>query len=216
MNRKVIFRFAMIIVLFYAAFFSGCGGGPGTPGSDSGDLGVIVDVTVNPLYLGGNTSSVDVVQQICDPGPPPEIEPFTDHQATVTFNARLINTNPQITPGTIFIEKYTVQYRRSLDSIGSPPIESDTRFKTIVVTPPPLGAGTTTTIDTVVFLDLPRKDRYLTDMTSGQFSSALNNPFIINNYTATFIFEGKNQYGKTYVSGPIQTDFQIGSFDNCP
>lgn len=198
--------------LLVAVFLWGCGSGAGAPGSDGTEkTGVIIDAFITPTYLGDNTYSVDVVQQICDPGPPPTVEDFTDHGATVTINTRLINPNPPLPPGTLFVEKYTIEYRRSTDSIGAPPIETDTRFNTIVITPPASGTGTNTLETSVVFLDLKRKDKYLTDMLSGQFTSGLA---LINNYTALYTFEGKNQYGESF-SFKAQTDFQIGSFDNC-
>jgi hypothetical protein len=50
-------------------------------------------------------------------------------------------------------------------------------------------------------------------MSSGAFSSALNNPFIINNYTAIYTIEGQIQ-GRA-VTIHATADFSIGSYDNC-
>ena len=210
--KRILSILITLCSLFPLFFLGSCGDGPGSPGSQGSDnTGVVPELFMTPTYLDSNTKSVDVVQQICDPGPPPEFEPFADHQAVLTVTAKLINENPQIPPGTLFIEKYTVEYRRAQDSIGTPPIESDTRFDTIVITPPQSGAGSTSTSATVIFVDLKRKDKYLIDMETGQFTSGLA---LINNYTATYTFEGKNQYGERFV-WTAQTDFQIGSFDYC-
>ena len=198
-------------LLFVASLLIGCGGGSGSPGSHgTEDTGVKIDATIIPVYLAANTYSVDVQQDICDVGPPPVFETFTDHGATVTFAATLINPNSTFQLGKLYVEKYTVEYRRSTDSIGSPPIQTDTRFRTIVITPP-TGAGTTEVTDTLIFVDLLRKDQYRTDVLSGQFSSGLS---LINNYTAIYTFEGKNEFG-TGFSFKAQTDFQIGNFDYC-
>lgn len=198
--------------LLLAAFLWGCGGGPGLPGSTgSRATGVILDASLVPSYLGTSTSSVDVVMQTCSAGPPPVDEKFTDHAATLTVLARLINSNPQIPPGTLYIEKYTIQYTPSQDSLGAPPIETDTRYDTIIITPPPSGTGTTTTTATVVFVDLNRKIKYYNDISSGAYTSGTA---YINNYTATYTFDGQNEYGEKF-SFVVQASFQIGSFNNC-
>ena len=207
--KRVHFLLFAIYVLILAGFFSGCGGGPGSPGSHgTEDTGVILDATIAPTYLGGNTSSVDAIQDVCDPGPPPVFEAFTDHSATLTITARALNPN-STQLGNLYIEKYTIEYRRSTDSIGAPPIQSDTRFVSIVI-PAPIG-GTSAAVTTVAFVDLLRKDQYRTDVTSGQFSSSLA---FLNNYTAIYTFEGKNEFG-TKFSFKVQTDFQIADFNNC-
>lgn len=201
-----------IYALIVTVLLWGCGGGgPGSPGSSgTEDTGVIIDATVVPTYLGKDTYSVDAVQQICDPGPPPKYETFTDHNATVTINARLMNPNTTFKVGTLYVEKYTVEFRRSNDSIGAPPIESDTRYHTIVITPP-AGNGVSTVETTVILVDLKRKEKYLNDMLSGQYTSGMA---YINNYTAIYRFYGKNEFGTDF-SFEAHVDFQIGSFDNC-
>jgi hypothetical protein len=209
--RKNKFLLFTVYCLLSTVLLLGCGGGAGSPGSKgTEDTGVEVDATVTPLYLNENTYSVDIVRDVCDPGPPPEIETFTDHSATLTMTARLINPNTTFQVGTLYVEKYTVQFRRSSDSIGAPPIQSDTRYETIVI-PAPVGTGVTTVEDTVILVDLIRKDQYKTDVTSGQYNSGMA---YLNNYTALYTFEGKNEYGEKFTF-KAQTDFQIGWFDYC-
>ncbi len=208
--KKGHFKLSAVCCLLFAFFLWGCGAGPGSPGSDGSEkTGVILEASLTPTYLGANTYSVDVVQQICDAGPPPEYEQFADHGATATIRARLLNPNPPIPPGTLYIEKYTVEYRRSPDSIGAPPIETDTRYTTIVITPPLSGTGVATLETSLVLVEINRKRQYYTDILSGVYTSR-----ILNNYTALYTFEGKNQYGTDF-SFKAQTDFQIGSFDYC-
>lgn len=209
--KKGIFNLLLLTCysLLVTIFLWGCGGGPGSPGSSGTEgTGVIIDATVVPTYLGKDTYSVDVVQQICDPGPPPKYEDFADHGARLIVSARLANPNTTFRVGTLYVERYTVEYRRSDDSIGAPPIESDTRYHTIVITPP-TGNGVSTVETTVILVDLKRKEKYLNDILSGQYT-----PGILNNYTAIYTFYGKNEFG-TGFSFKTQVDFQIGSFDNC-
>jgi len=213
--RRGILSITLYAPLIAVLLLWGCGGGgPGSPGSiGTEDTGVIIDAIITPTYLGKDTYSVDVFQQVCQAGPPPVYEDFTDHGARVTIYTRLINPNPPIPPGTLYVEKYTVEFRRSSDSIGSPPIQSDTRYVTIVITPPKSGTGTNTLeYGGLILVDLKRKAQYQTDVLSGMYSSGP--PAYINNYTATYTFEGQNQYG-TRFSFKAQTNFQIGSFDYC-
>ena len=207
-NKFLVFA---VYCLLSAVFLCGCGGGAGSPGSEgTEDTGVEVDATITPVYLGANTYSVDAFQVVCDEGPPPVVEDFTDHNATLSMTARLINPSTTFQAGTLYVEKYKVEFRRSSDSIGAPPIQSDTRYKTIVIAAP-TGTGVTTVEDTVILVDLIRKDQYKADVTSGQYNSTSAS---LNNYTAIYTFEGKNEYGKDFTF-KAQTDFQIGSFNYC-
>lgn len=104
------------------------------------------------------------------------------------------------------MERYTVEYRRSADSIGAPPIETDERYHTIVITPP-TGNEVSTVTTTVILVDLKRKRKYYDDISTsgGNF---------LNNYTAIYTFYGQNEFGTPF-SFKATTNFQIGNFDNC-
>jgi hypothetical protein len=207
MKRNYILLFAGYFSLL-AILLAGCGGGgPGSPGSSgSENTGVALSATV----VGAATNSVDAFQDICDPGPPPVYEVFTDHQATVTFTARLLNPDTTFQVGKLYVEKYTVELRRSSDSIGAPPIESDTRYQTIEI-PAPLGAGEVTVTTDIILVDLIRKLQYASDMLSGRYNAL---SAYLNNYTAIFTFEGQNEYGENF-KVKTQMNFQIGNFNNC-
>ncbi len=203
-NLKGFFGFLMLLAL------SACGGGDNGPGT-TGHIGVNITATVVGTYDGGNSYSVDVTREVCEPGPPPVLEVFTDHNASVTVLASLMD--PLTTsPGILYVEKYTVEFRRSTDSIGAPPILSDTRFNVTAIVPPTTGTGTTTTTFDVLLVDLLRKARYLNDIDSGLYLS--NPPNILNNYTAIYTFEGQNQYGRAF-SFKTQLDIAVGAFDYC-
>ncbi|MDH5203658.1 MAG: hypothetical protein OEW69_10445 [Nitrospirota bacterium] len=209
MKKRYLILLALSSLLVSVLLW-GCGSGPGSPGSyGCEDVGLICDVTLTPTYQDEPTYSVDVVQQICDPGPPPEYEYFADHSATAAISLRLLNPDTTRLLEPVYIEKYTIEFRRATDSIGSPPIQSDTRYRTITLTPP---TGTTiNTFDTtVVLVDLPRKSQYLSDVLSGRYTYGLA---YINNYTASYIFEGQSMGKAIKIFG--QANFQIGSFDYC-
>lgn len=210
--KRRLFLFLTVCCSLFALW--GCGGaGPGAPGSvGCEDFGLICEADLTPTYLGVNTDNVDAVQDICDPGPPAVFEDFTDHGAQAAISVRLMNPNASITPPPLFIERFTIEYRRNNDSIGTPPIQADSRSVTFSISPP-TGTDISTVTRSIIFVDLPRKDKYLQDMSSGIFSSALNNPAIINNYTAIYTFEGQIE-GKRVVIHATK-DFSIGHYDNC-
>lgn len=213
MKKRYILQSALSLFVLPLLFLWGCGGsGPGSPGSQGTEsTGLIVDVSIQPGSSTTINSNVDTYQQTCDSTTTPvKMETFTDHYATLTLTTRWLNPNAKTTPGTLYIEKYTVEYRRAEDSIGAPPILSDTRYKTITITPP-ASTSTIPVTDTVTVLDLTRKYKYYTDVTSGQYSSHSS---YINNYTATYIFEGQNQYGVRFTL-TAQTDIAVGSYDTC-
>jgi hypothetical protein len=211
MKRNYFLLFSGYCLLL-AILLVGCGGGgPGSPGSSgSENTGVALSASVVGLYQGNPTYSVDAFQDVCDAGPPPVYEFFADHQAEVTFTARLLNPDTTFQVGKLYIEKYTVEFRRSSDSIGAPPIESDTRYNTIEI-PAPIGAGEVTVTAGIILVDLIRKIQYSEDMLSGRYSSW---PGYLNNYTAIFTFYGQNEFGENFKI-KAQMDFQIGSFNNC-
>lgn len=216
MKKRFILQGALCLFILPLLFLWGCGGsGPGGPGSQGTEsTGLMVDVSLVPTYLNTDgVYNVDVHQiSDCD-GDVSTIdrETFTDHGAVLNLYARWLNPNATFRPGNLYIEKYTIEYRRSEDSIGAPPILQDTRYKSIVITSPASGADTTQVADSTIFVDLPRKDKYLADATSGQYSS---HPAYINNYTATYIFEGQNQYGVRFTLNS-QVPFSMGSYNNC-
>ena len=211
MRRNYICLFAFCL-LSAAILLCGCGGGdgPGSPGSCGTEkTGVMVDVAIVPTYLGANTYSVDAFRAICNPdADPPVIEYFATHDATFTFTARLINPNTDFRPGRLHIEKYTIKYFRSTDSIGAPPIETDRRFMTLAITPP-TGSNVTTLSTTGIFVDLKRKYQYWDDIFSGRYTADW-----LNNYTAVYRFEGKNDFGDSFCFEG-QANFEIANFDNC-
>lgn len=216
MKKRYILQSALYLFVLPLLFLWGCGGsGPGGPGSQGTEsTGLMVDVSLVPTYLNTDgVYNVDVHQiSDCDGDVSTnDPETFTDHGAVLTLTARWLNPNATFTPGYLYIEKYTIEYRRSEDSIGAPPIVQDTRYKSITITPSATGSDTSQVIDSAIFVDLPRKTKYYTDATSGQYSS---HPAYINNYTATYIFEGQNQYGVRFTL-TSQVPFSMGSYDNC-
>ena len=217
--KRVHFLLFTVCCLSLTVFLWSCGNGPGSPGSTgSENTGVVVDATITPVP----SYSVDAFQgyccgteeiasgAACSTGTP-TLERFTDQDATVTINASLLNPNTKFQVGTLYVEKYTVEFRRSTDSIGAPPIEEiiDGTVGMPVVITPPTGTSISPFTTTVVLVDLTRKIQYASDIASGNYT-----PNNLNNYTAIYTFYGENEFGQKF-SFQAQTGFQIGDFNNC-
>lgn len=210
---KRVFLIVLILGLGIVPLW-GCGGaGPGSPGSmGCEDFGLICSVTIVPTYLSNDTDNVDAAMDVCTPGPPPTFEKFTDHGANVTVSLQLMNPTTTMTPPTLFVESYTIEYRRSNDSIGSPPIESDSRFISFSVVSP-TGAAINTVTEGLIFVDVPRKDKYYQDMLSGVFTAQTASPSFINNYTAIYTIQGQIKGNQVTITGT--KSFSIGDYNNC-
>jgi hypothetical protein len=213
--KKFFLSLCSVCCLLFAFFLSSCGNGPGSPGSQgTEDTGVAISATIS--FASNATADiqsfdVDAFQEVCSSGDP---EPFHDHTAQVTFNATLLNPDTTFTPGTLYVENYTITYTRKNDSLGAPPIEQyvGTPIGGPIAIVPPAGTGISTVTATVMFVDLTRKDKYANDMLTGTYSSSLS---FINNYIATYTFTGHNSFGESFTVKIPGTDFEIGDFDNC-
>jgi hypothetical protein len=205
--RRGILSIILFASLIAVLLLWGCGGGgPGSPGSTGcEDYGLICEATIEPIYRGTPTPDVDAIQ-FCPDG---SLEPFEAHVANITINLRLINPNASITPPPLYIEGYTIEYRRLDDSIGAPPIEQYSDYITASITPP-TGTGINTYTFPGMFVDLIRKRQYADDMRSGRFSSSEN---FINHYTAIYTIHGKIMGDKVTIQGTHS--FYIGDYNNC-
>ena len=200
-----------ILTIVALVILAGCGSTPGSPGS-SGDTGVMLSATIAPKAAGSlSTGNVDAIIHLCSAGPPPVYETLADQLATVTINAQLLSPDSTVPVGNIYIDKYTVEFKRSDDSVGAPPILTDTRYQQIFIKAP-TGTGTTTVTQDIIFIDVPRKVQYATDILNSAYSSINNTT--INNYTAIFTFEGQNDFGEHF-SFQTHLGFSIGDYDTC-
>lgn len=216
-------------ILFLISSLWGCGGGgAGAPGSSGSDeIGVLLESYVRPYYIVGDwtitetssnitlegnlTNAVDVTQIDCDPDPNiVEPEPMAEHSGILVVNARLLNPSSPFKPGNLFITEYKVDYFRSTDSLGAPPIESDRRFVTFIIGTP-TGSGNWYSAASVVLVDLVRKNKYVENLNSGMYTS---HPGLLNNYTAEYTFYGKDSNNKSF-SFKARVDFSIGSYNYC-
>ena len=202
--KKTLPYYLIIGILFNALLLGGCGGGS----KDS--PGVTVNATITPTYNAVSTTSVDAVQDTCVSGSSTQAEYFADHGATVSISARLINPGNIIKDMTVSIDRYTIDYNSSADSPGAPPIEADSREMALSFL---VSGSSTVSVETsATFVDLVRKSKYLADLQSGVYQSS---PGDLNNYIATYTFQGHSENGVSFEVA-AQSTFQIGSFNYCP
>ncbi len=223
MKRQTVFSFAILGILMF--ILSSCGGGgagaPGTGGS--GDTGVLINPELITFYSG---IGYKFEQEKCEftemTGDPfnynVDISSFGNHKALLVVRTSIINPQTTFQPGALYIEKYTIEYRRSTDAIGAPTIETYTAWKTIYVPVPTLDdlkkdppvnlRCTLFPQPEIIFLDEARKKKYKEDVLSGRFAYTGN---FINHYTAIYRFEGKNIHGKSF-DFIVTRDFTIGDF----
>jgi hypothetical protein len=202
---KMTLPYYMIIcILFNAFLLGGCGGGS----KDS--PGVTVSASITPTYNAVSTTSVDAVQDTCVSGSSTQAEYFADHGATVSISARLINPGNIIKDMTVSLDRYTINYSSTADSPGAPLIQADSREMALSFLVS--GASTVSMETSATFVDLVRKNKYLADMQSGVYQSS---PGYLNNYIATYTFEGHSENGVSFTV-TAQSTFQIGSFNYCP
>jgi hypothetical protein len=158
------------------------------------------------------TSNVDAVRDACEvddeDGATVEPEPFTDHNAEITFE------NSQFTTASdsfdVAVRRFSVSY--SLvncpeRATGCPPLTGFEGEQTFVI---PQDGQVTRTFP---FVPLAVKDEYVA--AGGEVGgSGTGAPF--PTYTARYVFSATTEPFSTGIEIVATQDFTIGNFDNCP
>ncbi len=183
-------RCLWILGLFMLAIISGCGANPeGSPGSDTGDSGLVI---TSYGELGAQSYNAGMSVDVNDN---PVAETFTTH--LVTFSGLLIdyydqyaNTNQGVT-----FTRYTVVF--SSDVTGAPALTSKTAYQTISVALD--GAHSALISQPVELVGLETKAEFYSAITA---SPAAEDPV---SYTATLTF-----YGTDWITGSdVETSFTV-------
>lgn len=176
------------------------------------DAWVKLSAVVIPQNDGKETWDVDAFQNTCSDG---RLEPFFRHEAKITITATLAGPDIRVwPPGIIYIKDYAIDYVRSDNSVGAPPIEQYHQYTSAqIIIPPAWSTGSTTVTFEGMFVDFPRKVRYVEDYKSGEFQFS-DFPKGLNNYTAVYTFHGEDEYGEKF-SFQASVPFVMGDFDNC-
>jgi hypothetical protein len=206
---KVRFISIGIISLFLALSLNSCGGsGPGSPSSEgSEDTGVNLTITaVNHSDAGfgdqGDGWDVDIIQDLCDPGPPPDFEPFGNDFAAFTFRGTPLD--PDVPVGDLHIRTYRVEYFPQ--DPGAPSMERLNGFNSFTIQP----TGDDIISGNFLILDVGRKTKVAQDILSGEFSPQ-RIPVI---YDMQVTLEGVDDFDNAFKL-LFQRTIDLANFDNC-
>lgn len=168
-------------------------------------------VRIVPASLDVDTSNVDALQDICRDsitGEVTGVEPFTDHNAEITFrNAPFPTATGRFD---IRLLSFTVSYRLNhcpALAVGCPPLTGFTATSTLLVPSGP--ADLVEAAATFPFVPLRVKEAYVA--AGGElFSTSLPS------YTATYVFTAQTTRFNETVTVRGSAEFTIGDFNNCP
>jgi hypothetical protein len=206
-----------------------CGqvGGSGQCGGAADSGSCIKIASIIPKYVagGGNTSDVDAFQDICKIDANTgeiTVEPFTDHNATVTLRNDPLPGAPTDTTNDVTITQYTLTYTLNncpfTASSGNCPAlatQTVTPGQTILIP-----ANSSVTYD-LKFVDIAKKQEYASKVGDDTFPLTANvlqshtlAAYEYPSYTVTYRFSGTDIFNnKIDLTG--FSEFTIGDYDNC-
>ncbi len=190
-----IFLLATIAMAAYLSC-SGCGGGGTSSNTISDKVWYNVGISI-PMSSNNPRSckvDVDVFADACQDG-----AFLMDHTTPATVT--LTRVDPDVDPGRLFIDHYTIQYIPM--QANSPAIPSMSVYQT-----QQLNEGDNTI--TLMVMDVQRKTAFDSLFGSGQqVQSGLP-----AGYTADYTFYGSNSYGETWTY-EAQAPIYIGQYNEC-
>ena len=208
---RVIAAVRALALILAGLALSSCGdkagGGGACGGVDNNGVCLFIS-SIEPVDVTGPTINVDVIlNPDCDgdgnPPPPGTIdpEPFSDHDALVTFGSFTIGNVPTTTTR-IFIVSYTISYAINLGSGPGPVVPSVTIGTGSIIQVPTNGSVQAT----VTIFNQTQKAAFAADpaFVGGEPS-----------YFARYTFNGEDEFGNT-VFTQASTQILLANFNNCP
>ena len=179
------------------------GGGGACGGVDNNGVCLFIS-SIEPFDTNGSTINVDV--PVVSPtdcngdGVFDDPEPFSDHDAVVTFGAFTIGNVPTTTTR-IFIVSYTISYAINLGSGPGPVVPSVTIGTGSIIEVPTNGSVQAT----VTIFNQAQKAAFAADLAfvGGEPS-----------YFARYTFNGEDEFGNT-VFTQASTQILLADFNNC-
>ncbi len=200
---RVIAALRALALISAGLALSSCGdeaGGGGACGGVSSNGVCLFVSSIEPFDTNGPTIDVDVIPGLCPPAAMPTPEPFSDHDALVTFGSFTIGNVPTTTTR-IFITSYTVSYALNQGSVSAPnPPSVDIVTGSTIVVPTNGSAQATVTI-----FNQAQKAIFAAPPFAGGEPS----------YTATYLFQGQDEFGNN-VSAIASQQILLANFNNCP
>ena len=239
-----------LFLAFGVAGLASCGGGDdatGAGGSCGGadESGICLQVAlIEPFNLDAEfTSDVDVNLEVCDPGPPVVLEPFTEHFAEVTFSASLISGNAVAAS---FVQVTGMQVSFTQNTTDPPvtcvptPVPNTAAPCSAVPGPGPAITTLTTPINVVIpvgtsvtqtvpMVNFERKNLFTpafffdicgagpfdpTTPAGVPFCAAAGLDPAFLSYNVRFVFQGEDEFGNN-VDATAATELTFGAYGNC-
>ncbi len=206
------------------------GGGGSCGGADESGICLQVNL-IEPVHLDGAISLAVDVDAIADciAGLPLDPEPFTEHEAAITFSATLVSGNP-VAASFVQITGMVVTFTQNTTDplVTCVPAAPTSAPCTAVPGPGPAIAQLTTGVDvfipvgTSVTQTLPMMNGERLNLytaasgfdifTAGPFDPIGDNAFL--SYTVRYLFTGEDEFGNS-VDATGATQVSIGAYDNC-
>ncbi len=202
---RVVAALRALVLILAGLALSSCGdkagGGGACGGVDNNGVCLFIS-SIEPSDTNGSTINVDVIQNICDATVTPNIiEPFSDHDALVTFGSFTIGNAPTTTTR-IFIVSYTISYAINLGSGPGPVVPSVTIGTGSIIEVPTNGSVQAT----VTIFNQAQKAAFAAD------------PLFVGgepSYFARYTFNGEDEFGNTAFA-QASTQILLANFNNCP
>ncbi len=205
---RVVTALRALVLILAGLALSSCGdkagGGGACGGVDNNGVCLFIS-SIEPVDVTGPTINVDVIlNPDCDgdgnPPPPGTIdpEPFSDHDALVTFGSFTIGNVPTTTTR-IFIVSYTISYAINLGSGPGPVVPSVTIGTGSIIEVPTNGSAQA---DVTIF-NQAQKAIFAAAFAGGEPS-----------YFARYTFNGEDEFGNT-VFTQASTQILLADFNNC-
>ena len=201
---RVVAALRALVLILAGLALSSCGdkagGGGACGGVDNNGVCLFIS-SIEPVDVNGPTIDVDVIPGLCPPVAMPTPEPFSDHDALVTFGSFTIGNVPTTTTR-IFIVSYTISYAINLGSAPGPVVPSVTIGTGSIIEVPTNGSVQAT----VTIFNQAQKAAFAADpaFVGGEPS-----------YFARYIFNGEDEFGNT-VFAQASTQILLANFNNCP
>ncbi len=203
---RVVAALRALVLILAGLALSSCGdkatGGGACGGAVNNGVCLFIS-SIEPVHLDGtSTINVDVQQNVCDATVTPNIiEPFSDHNALVTFGSFTIGNVPTTTTR-IFIVSYTISYGINLGSTPGPVPPSVTIGTGSIIEVPTNGSAQATV---TIFNQQQKADFVTAGYIFGTEPS----------YFARYFFNGEDEFGNT-VFTQASTQILLADFNNCP
>ncbi len=205
---RVIAAVRALALILAGLALSSCGdeagGGGACGGVDNNGVCLFIS-SIEPFDTNGSTINVDVPfvsPTDCNgDGVFDDPEPFSDHDAVVTFGSFTIGNVPTTTTR-IFIVSYTISYAINLGSGPGPVVPSVTIGTGSIIEVPTNGSVQAT----VTIFNQQQKFDYVNVFGGNQFDEVY--------YLARYTFNGEDEFGNT-VFTQASTQILLANFNNC-